>query len=142
MGMSSYKMSINTTPTAETETMATLEAGISNIAQAINEVTEQMTYLGDEGWGTTEVVGAQFIITLTGKRKVGDTAQDYIFGKALALAEERKTNFEIEDPDGNTISGDVTIAKIGMPSGDANKSTGDISIELHFNGKPTYTAAD
>jgi hypothetical protein len=141
MGMKDYSMKINTTPDSETETMAELKAGISNIAQALNEVVEQATYLDGEGFGSSEVVGAQYIVTLTGKRVVGDTAQDFIFSKAFGLGTERKTTFEITDPKGNKISGDITIAKIGLPSGDVTASGGEITLELHFNGKPTYTPA-
>ena len=141
MGMKDYSLEVNTTPDGETETMAELKAGISNIAQAINEVVEQATYLDGEGFGSSEVVGAQYIVTLTGKRKVGEAAQHFVFSKSLGLGADRETTFEITDPEGNTISGPITIAQIGMPSGDVNASGGEISLELHFNGKPTLTPA-
>lgn len=140
MGMCDYGLKINTAESGEA-VMSDLKAGISNISQALNEVVEQMTFLSDNGWGSSDVVGGQLIVTLTGKRKVGDTAQDFIFSKALSLGDDRKRAFEITDPSGDKISGTVTIAKIGMPSGDVNKSGGDISFELHFNGEPTFTAA-
>lgn len=69
------------------------------------------------------------------------TAQDYIFSNAVknAFGDARKTTFKIVDPAGDTITGSCTLAKISESIGDANKPS-DISVEIHFNGKPTYTA--
>lgn len=140
MGMCDYSLKINTAASGAEESMATLEEGLTNISQALNEAVNQLTFLGNSGWASSEVTGAQYIITLTGKRVTGDTAQDYIFGKAFSIGSDRKTTFELTNPAGDKISGSCTIAKIGLPSGDVTGDSGDISFEIHFNGKPTFTA--
>lgn len=38
-----------------------------NLAQSLNEVLYQATYLADGGWGSTEVSGAQHTVTFTGR---------------------------------------------------------------------------
>ncbi|MFI3206486.1 MAG: capsid protein [Clostridia bacterium] len=136
-----HKFSINTATTG-TESFAEINKGFNNVAQAINEVLFQASFLGDAGWGSTEVTGGQLIVTLSGVRYHGNTAQDYIFSNAVMnnFGDARKTTFKIEDPKGNTISGNITLAKITESGGEANQPS-SISVEIHFNGKPTYTEA-
>lgn len=135
-----YKLKINTTPATETPTLVTVGEGFDNITEAINEVVYQASFLGDGGYGSSEVTGAQLILTLTGTRHVGDEAQDYIFSDATyyGVGKARKTNVTLETPDGSTISALVTLAKIARSGGAANGGTA-VSVEIHFNGKPTIT---
>ncbi len=137
-----YSFSINTTPESDTATMSPISDGFDNVSMALNEVLYQGSYLGDSGYGSTEVTGGQLIVTLGGVRKVGDPAQDYMFSSAVknSFGTARKTTFEIEDTEGNTISGSCTLAKISESGGAANQPNA-ISVEVHFNGKPTYTPA-
>ncbi len=140
-----YAFYINTTPsaTAGSETFARLSRGFDNVSKSLNEALYQGSFLGDSGYGSTEVTGGQLTLTLSGVRIVGDTAQDHIFSDAVmnCFGEARKTTFKIEDPDGNTISGSCTLAKI-TESGGASNQPSAISVEIHFNGKPTYTKAE
>lgn len=138
---SKHEFEINTTPDEAEETWATLGAGLNNFEPNINDEVEQDFYLDGDGYASSDVVGAQLIISFSGHRKFGDDAQDYIFMELMfELGEERKTDFKWTLPDGGTIEGPVTIAEIEGPSGDAN-SKGEISFEIHFNGKPEYTPA-
>lgn len=136
-----YKLKINTTPATETPTLVDVGEGFENLGEAINEVVYQASFLGDGGYGTSEVTGAQLTLTLTGTRYIGDPAQDYIFSDAVyfGVGKLRKTNVTLETPDGSTISAPVTLAKIARSGGAANNGTG-VSVEIHFNGKPTITA--
>ncbi len=112
--------------------------GINNLDQALNEVILQTSYLKNKGWGSSEVTGGQFIVTLTGNRIVGDEAQDYIFSSDVmfAFGVARKTNLRLTEPGGRQITIPVTLAKIQNAGGDANQPS-DISIEIHGNGAPT-----
>ena len=57
---------------------ASLAELMTNMSQSLNEVLHQATYYADKGWGSTEVIGAQLTLTLTGAVKPGDKACDYI----------------------------------------------------------------
>jgi len=131
-----YKLEIDTTPLS-TPTYAIVGAGISNIAKALNEVLQQASYLNDQGWGSTEVVGGQLIITLTGDRVRGDAAQDYIYSADVQykFGQARHTHFRFTAPDGTGFTGNVTIANADDGGGDST-ATNAISFEIHFNGKP------
>jgi hypothetical protein len=138
--MNKHTFEINTTPEAEQgmETYAPIAAGITNVEPNNNEELSQDRYLDGDGYGETDVIAAQLVLTFTGHRKYGDAAQDYIFGKLLELGANRRTTFRWTEPDGGVFEGDCTIANISGPSGDAG-SKGEISFEIHLNGKPTYS---
>lgn len=117
-----------------------MSKGWVNLTKSLNEVVQQLSYLGDAGFGSTEVTGMQPIITVTGKRYYGDAVQDFIFSSAVMynLLDSRKTNFRLTTAWG-VVSGEVTLANIQDISGDANTG-GDVSVEIHFNGQPSTTA--
>jgi hypothetical protein len=136
--MNEHGFNINTTPGVTPGTMALIAAGITNVEPNNNEEISQDKYLDGDGYGESDVIGAQTVLTFTGHRKYGDTAQDFIFSKMLELGSGRRTNFEWTEPDGGKFTGSCTIANITGPSGDAG-AKGEISFEIHFNGKPVYT---
>jgi hypothetical protein len=123
-----------------TATYARLGKGIQSLSPASNENIDQTTYLDGDGFGESEVIGAQWIYTAAGHRYVGDDAQDFIFAKQFSLGEARKTNFKEYDSQGNLISGACTIANVTQGGGDA-QAKNEIGFEIHMNGKPEYTPA-
>ena len=132
-----YTLEIDTNPSGVASWKELMD-GIKNLAQAINEVIFQTSYLSDQGWGQSAVTGAQFIITLAGNRIQGDEAQDYIFATAMkfAIGTARETNLRVTAPDGVQITVPCTLAKLTESGGDSNQPT-DITIEIHGNGAPT-----
>lgn len=139
--MNRHKFEINTTPGVGPGTYAEIKAGITNVELENNEELSQDNYLDGDGYGETDIIGAQLVLTFTGHRKYGDEAQDFIFGKLLELGPNRRTDFRWTEPDGGIFEGECTIANISGPSGDAG-AKGEISFEIHFNGKPEYTPAN
>lgn len=136
--MNSHTFEINTTPGTAPGTLAAIAKGINNVEPDNNEELSQDKYIDGDGYGETDVIGAQTILSFKGHRYYGDPAQDFIFGLALEVGSARRTDFTWTEPDGGKFTGPCTIANIKGPSGDAG-SKGEISFEVHFNGKPTYT---
>ncbi|MDF2950784.1 MAG: Ig-like protein [Anaerocolumna sp.] len=131
------KAELNTTPSAA-ETWSDLGVMMKNISQALNEVLYQATYLSDEGWGSSEVTGGQYMVTFTGDKKVGDPVSDYIFSDAVqyAFGEARKTQLRLTRGT-KTITWEVTLANITDAGGDANQPNA-VTLVIHGNGKPTF----
>lgn len=139
---SSHYFQINTTPDNAEATWRRLGAGLNSFEPTINDEVEQDFYLDSDGFASSDVVGAQLILSFSGHRKYGDPAQDYIFEELLLkIGKNRKTELLWTRPNGDQIQGEVTIAEIEGPGGDAN-SKGEVSFEAHFNGKPTYKTSD
>lgn len=137
-----YLLEIDTTPAATEPKWEKLCAGFNNLAPALNEVLFQTTWLCSKGWGSTEVTGGQYIITLTGQRVFGDAAQDFIFSKEVmyAFGSARKTKFRISDPNGDKILWNITLATITEGGGDSNQPNA-ITVTIHGNGAPIFEAA-
>ena len=90
--------SIGTQKTGEpsaTWTYAELAEGIDNIAEALNETVQQYFFLSDDGFARNHVTGMAPAFTLTGKRVMGDTAQDFIFGTKYSLDTARQSSLSL-----------------------------------------------
>lgn len=85
----------------------------------------------------------QPVVTVSGKRIVGDAAQDYVFDptRKYGLGEKRKSKLKLTiagNANSTVITCPVTIANVQELSGNAQDGSA-ISFELRFNGKPTVT---
>ena len=138
-------LEIDTTPTATTPTWAKVCAGIDNLEEELNEESDTYYFLCGAGFGDTEVTGMAPDIKLTGKRSIGDAAQEFIFGftTKYGLYNARHSHMRLTITQGTSaeegtpviISENITIKDISEIKGDANKPS-DIGFTLACNGKP------
>ena len=89
------ELEINTTPFASSPTWKPICDGFNNLTEALNEQVQEYFFLCGKGFGSDEVTGIHPVIQLTGVRKIGDDAQDFIFGSRYQLMEGRKTNLRL-----------------------------------------------
>lgn len=120
-------------------------AGIENLAEALNEQTQQYFFMCGEGFAHNEVTGMAPAITVSGRRIHGDAAQDFLVGLKYKLAEERYTSVKLEERyyDASTkqlrahiVMCDATVTAITTVDGDMKTNT-PFSCTLSLNGKPT-----
>ena len=124
---------------AGTWTYAKLCKGIENVTFNSNEQNQQYFFLCGEGVAHNEVTGSAPEIQVSGRRKVGDTAQDYIVGKQFALGEDRNSSVKII-AEGKQIICDCSIGDV-VSFGGATLDVNAFSCTIRFNGKPTVTDA-
>jgi hypothetical protein len=129
---------INTTPLETTATWSRLAAGISGADPSNNEDVAQDKYLDGDGFGSSDVIGAQVVFAFSGHRVISDDAQDWIASIAHELGAYRKTQMRYTDAEGNVSLCACTVANIEIGGGDAAAKK-EIAFEVHFNGKPTDT---
>ena len=135
---------IDITPNGTSRTWAVFGAGIENLAEALNEVVNQYFFFKDKGFAQNYVTGMAPAYTCTGRRIIGDPAQDWIFNAArkFGLMVERNTNFRISvgkaDGTVDQITCGVTIANV-TDLGGATTDGSAVSFEVRFNGKPTIS---
>ena len=126
--------------TAAPSTMSPLCAGIDNLAEALNEVVQQYFFLCDNGFARNHVTGMAPAYTFTGRRVIGDAAQDFIFGLKYKVDTERQSQLRITYSTGqsttNVITCPVTICNIQEFSG-ATTDDSAISFELRFDSAPS-----
>ena len=125
-----------------TWTYSPLLAGIDNIAEALNETVQQYFFMADAGYARNHVTAMAPAFTLTGKRIMGDPAQEFIFGAKYGLDTGRQSSFQLENTNAEgkkvTATCDCTICNIQEWSG-ATSDDSAISFELRFDGKPKVT---
>lgn len=140
--MYGIEASINTAAAGAEETWSELAEGFDNISEALNETVQQYFFLKDKGFASNHVTGMAPAFTLTGRRVLGDAAQDYIFGKKYKLDGERDTNFKLTYADNAgatvTLTCPVSLCNIQEWSGAATDDSA-VSVEIRFNGKPEVT---
>ena len=128
---------IGTAESSGTWTYAKLCAGIESMEFNENEQNQQYFFLCGEGFAHNEVTGSAPELVISGRRIVGDTAQDYIAGLQYTLGSDRNSSVKII-AEGKQIICDCTVGAIATFGG----STLDVNAfgcTIRFNGKPTVT---
>ena len=133
------QIEIGTAESSGTWTYAKLCKGIESMESNENEQNQQYFFLCDEGFAHNETTGAAPELVITGRRIVGDTAQDYIAGKQFALGSDRNSSVKII-AEGKQITCDCTIGAI-TSFGGATTDVNAFGCTIRFNGKPTVTNA-
>ena len=133
------KVEIGTSFSASSWSYKDLDAGIESMTPNFNEINNVFHFLSDDGFAQNEVTGMEPTIQISGRRIVGDDAQDHIVGKQFVLGEERKSSVKIT-AEGKIITCDCTITDVigfGGNSTDVNQ----FGCTLRLNVKPTVTTA-
>lgn len=134
------KYEIQTVP-GETPTWSEIAEGTDAVKASYKENVETNQFLSGKGMAETEVYGAVESYNFSGKRRMADAAQNYIFANGMkrSFGSTRHTQFRITDFDGSTLVWDATIANIDDQGGKAVEGDA-ISFDIFCNGQPTYTA--
>ena len=132
-------LQIGTTESSGTWTYAKLCKGIESMGFAENEQNQQYFFVCGEGFAHNETTGAAPELTITGRRIVGDTAQDYIAGLQFKLGTDRNSSVKIVSG-GKQITCDCTIGNITSMGGNT-LDVNAFGCTIRFNGKPTVTNA-
>lgn len=113
---------------------ARLGAGFTGTTFAGNETTINNTYLDDEGFGSTDVVGKRFSFAFTGVKMANDPAQEYVIGLQNKLGTDLETRFLVVDPEGNQMIGVAVISALVPNGGNANAGA-TLTFTVNIQGK-------
>ena len=126
-----------TTATPPVWTYKKLCKGIESVSFTPNEQNQQYFFLCGNGFAHNETTGAAPELTVSGRRIVGDDAQDFIVGKQFALGNDRNTSVKII-AEGKQIVCDATIGDV-TSFGGATLDVNAFGCTIRFNGNPTVT---
>lgn len=123
-------------------TYAELDATWDNLTEALNEVIEQWFPAANGGFADNEVTGMAPSYTLTGKRIIGNTAQDFLFTNKYAIGSNRRSSLKI-----TKIRADGTYSYVTCPCtfcnlvemAGATTNGSNFSAEMRLNGAPTLS---
>ena len=136
------KFYIGTTYASSSWTYSQLCEGIESIEPTVNEQNQQYFFLCGGGGADNEVTGIAPEYAVSGRRVIGNAAQDYIVGLRYALGDDRKSSMKVEIYNGTslyqTIVADCTVTDI-VDFGGATTDNEPFSCTLRVNGIPTVT---
>ena len=116
-------------------------ADMETFSVSIDNNVEEWTPFTTEGWTRRLMTGKSITITVSGKRNVGDTGNDFVAGKYMANGRDAEADFKWTFPDGSTLTfADAILNVTNMGAGDST-NVAPLEFEIMSNGKPTYVAA-
>jgi len=129
---------IDITPAGAARTWKALAAGIESFDASNNDNLDQRSFMNDNGYGNSEVIGKQFTLGFSGVRVWGDAAQDWLESISSELGDAVKSSLRITDAFGNVKTASCTFGNLVVSGGEAGaRST--FSGEIHAHGKPART---
>ena len=130
---------VNTSSTS-TPTMSAI-ADMETFSVSIDNGVEEWTPFTTEGWVRRLMTAKSITISVSGKRNVGDTGNDFIAGKFMANGQAAQVDFQWTFPDGAVLAlSDAVLNVTNMGAGDST-AVAPLEFEIQSNGKPTYTPA-
>lgn len=132
-----FKVNTSSTSTASWATIADCET----FEVSFDNGVEEWTPFESEGWVRRLMTAKNVTITVTGKRNVGDTGNNFIAGLAFKNGRDAEADFQWTFKDGTvvTFSGSpINVTALG--SGDST-AVAPLEFEVLSNGKPTIGTA-
>lgn len=133
---------IETTPADATTTPATAAvmstiADCTSFSVSVSNGIEEWTPMTTGGWARRLQTAKSLSITLSAKRCVGDTGNDYIAGLAWLTGQDTYSNFEWDLPNGDKVTFHCVVNVTGL--GGESTAVDALEVEILSDGAVTYT---
>lgn len=116
-------------------------ADCETFAVAFDNGVEEWHPFDQEGWVRRLLTAKGLTITVTAKRNVGDTGNDFVAGMAWKNGRDAEAPFQWTFPDGTKVElPDAIINVTNVGAGDST-NVAPLEFEVQSNGKPTITPA-
>lgn len=122
-------------------TNASTIADMESFSVSFDNGVEEWTPFDTEGWVRRLLTSKGITISVTGKRNIGDTGNDFVAGMFMANGTNAQAYVEWVFPDGGKlVFTDAVINVTNIGAGDST-GVGALEFDIQSNGKPTYTPA-
>ena len=126
--------------TAGAQTLNTI-ADMESFSVSFDDGVEEWNPFAQEGWRRRLKTSKAISISVSGKRNVGNTGNDFVAGLAFKNGRESEADFEWTFPDGTVVKfADAVINVTALGSSDST-GVAPLEFEVLSNGKPTVTPA-
>lgn len=114
-------------------------ADLETFSVSIDNNVEEWTPFTTGGWTRRLMTGKSITITVSGKRNVGDTGNDFIAGLFMTNGQAAQADFQWTFPNGDILQLDDAVVNVtNLGAGDST-AVGPLEFEVMSNGTPTYT---
>ncbi len=120
---------------------------LSNIADmesfsiSFDNGVEEWTPMNTEGWTRRLMTAKSISLSVTGKRNVGDSGNDYVAGLAFKNGREAEGCFQWTFQDGTTVLFENAVFSITALGAGDSTGVAPLEFDIQSNGKPVITPA-
>lgn len=118
---------------------ATSIADMETFGVKFDNGVEEWSPFDMEGWTRRLLTAKSVTISVSGKRNVGDTGNDYVFGKTFKNGRDAEGYFAWIFPDGTTVSWNDAIYNVTNTGAGKATEVGPLEFDVMSNGKPEIT---
>lgn len=115
-------------------------ADMESASIAVDTGVETWNPLEAKGWQRALATAKAITISMSGKRNVGDSGNDYVASKAWVNGQACNSTYKITFPNGDTLTVPCVIQVKSIAGADST-NVAPLEFDLVSDGKPTYTAS-
>ena len=104
---------------------------------SLDNGVEEWTPFESEGWVRRLMTAKSVTITVSGKRNIGDTGNDFIAGLTFLNGRNSEADFKWTFYDGTTAEFAGAVISVTNNSGGDSTNVAPLEFEVMSNGKPT-----
>lgn len=123
------------------KTDAAAIADAESFSLSIDNGVEEWTPFDTEGWVRRLQTAKSITISVTAKRNVGDTGNDFVASKTFANGRDAEGYFEWTFPDGTSVSWADAVFSVSANSAGDSTAVAPLEFDIMSNGKPTIVEA-
>lgn len=99
---------------------------------------EEWTPFEHQGWTRRLMTAKSVTITVSGKRNIGDTGNDYVAGLVFANGQDAQADVQWIFPDGTELTFEDAVVSVTANGGGDATNVGPLEFEIQSNGKPAF----
>ena len=128
-----FKINTSDSSTAVWSTIADCET----FEVSFDNGVEEWTPFESEGWVRRLKTAMGVTITVSGKRNIGDTGNDFVSALSLKNGQDAQADFQWTFPDGTVVEFDGAVINVTNNLGGDATNVAPLEFEVLSNGKPT-----
>ncbi|WP_301955845.1 phage tail tube protein [uncultured Eubacterium sp.] len=116
-------------------------ADMESFSVSFDNGVEEWTPMNTEGWIRRLMTAKGMTISVSGKRNVGDTGNDYVASKSFKNGRDAEGTFQWTFPDGTKVLIEGAVFNITALGAADSTNVAPLEFDVMSNGKPTITPA-
>lgn len=114
-------------------------ADMESYSVSFDNGIENWTPFDTDGWQRGLMTAKAVTISVSGKRNIGDTGNDFIAGLAFKSGHDSEADFDWIFPDGTTVTFQNAIISVTNVGAGDSTNVAPLEFEIQANGKPIVT---
>lgn len=113
-------------------------ADMESASISVDTGVETWNPLESKGWQRALATAKSITISMSGKRNIGDTGNDYVAGKLFKNGQGCNTTYQITFPNGDKLTVPCVIQVKSIGGADST-NVAPLEFDLVSDGQPSYT---